>query len=118
MTWSLLSARSPAASLSPRTRMDAASDSRGVRHPNGFGELTRIYVMPAQHGKGIGFQLLSAGLVWLRKLAVATLVVAVERLNLIGRSFYERNGFSEQSAQTDEMFGHHLETVMYRREVG
>ena len=88
-----------------------------VRHPDGLGELTRIYVLPSRHGEGFGFHLLQAGLSWLRGQGVRTLVVAVEEQNPSGRRFYERNGFTEHRTQTDEMFGHELATVVYRRAV-
>lgn len=86
-----------------------------MRHSTEVGELTRIYVLPEHHGHGFGFRLLQEGLDWLKGQGIKTLVVTVEELNPIGRSFYERNGFNQASTETQDLFGHELSTVLYRR---
>lgn len=88
-----------------------------VQHSADLGELTRIYVLPAHHGEGVGFRLFQEGLVWLHDLGVQTLMVEVEELNPIGRRFYERNGFKEIGKTTQDIFGHPLSTVRYQRGV-
>lgn len=88
-----------------------------VQHSAELGELTRIYVLPAHHGQGVGFRLFQEGLAWLHDLGVQTLLVDVEELNPLGRRFYERNGFKEIGKTTQDIFGHSLSTVRYQRGV-
>lgn len=57
------------------------------------GELYRIYLRPAFWGKRIGDRLLAQGEAWLREQGCAGYGLFVLSENLIGRRFYERQGF-------------------------
>lgn len=88
-----------------------------IRVSDTAGELTRIYVLPMHQGKGHGAALLEAGLAWLRDLGLTELIVSVEQDNPIGRAFYERNEFEETGISTQQIYGHELSTVLYKRSV-
>jgi ribosomal protein S18 acetylase RimI-like enzyme len=80
-------------------------------------ELTRIYVLPARQRGGIGTRLLNAGLAEFAEEGLTCLTVLVERDNRIGRRFYEKSGFGEPRAQSQEVRGYVLDLVEYRRPI-
>lgn len=78
------------------------------------GELTRIYVLPEWQGKGIGKRMLDQGVSALKQAGADCLFVTVERDNLIGRGFYEKQGFYQAREFTYELAGLELPMVEYR----
>jgi len=71
-------------------------------------ELTRIYVLPGEQRRGIGTRLLEAALP-----AAGRIRVEVEHLNVRGRRFYERSGFTQVGERAVDVFGHPLVISVY-----
>ena len=88
-----------------------------VRRSDESAELTRIYVLPAQHNRGLGSRLLEAGLHRLKTMGGRLLTVAVERENAVGRRFYQRQGFAEVGERRVELHGHSLALVEFHRPI-
>ena len=78
------------------------------------GELPRIYVLPEWQKKGIGSLLLQEGLFALKQAGAVHLFVTVEKDNLIGRRFYEKQGFTQSREFMYELAGLELPMVEYR----
>jgi ribosomal protein S18 acetylase RimI-like enzyme len=78
------------------------------------GELSRIYVLPEWQRKGVGSLLLERGLAALQQEGVGFLYVVVERDNLIGRGFYEKQGFNQVREFTVDLAGQNLPMLEYR----
>jgi len=79
----------------------------------GVAELSRIYVLPNEQGKGIGWALLVEALACARTGGVGEVWVAVARDNGRARTFYERNGFMRVEIRTVDLFGFSLEEATY-----
>jgi len=88
-----------------------------VRRSDESAELTRIYVLPAEHNRSIGSRLLEAGVTRLKTLGVGRLTVAVEQKNAVGRRFFQRKGFSEVSQRRIDLQGHALALVECHRPI-
>jgi ribosomal protein S18 acetylase RimI-like enzyme len=88
-----------------------------VRRSEQSAELTRIYVLPDRQRSGVGMRLLDAGLAELAGEGLKYLTVQVERDNRDGRRFYERAGFTEPRELTQDVQGHALALVEYRRPI-
>ena len=85
------------------------ADFHPVSGRDGEVELAAIYVLPGMQGRGIGTQLLKAGL---DKLTSARNVrLRVERNNHPARRFYERHGFTEVGEHREQLFGHDFHEV-------
>ena len=81
-------------------------------------ELTRIYVLPDSQRRGIGMQLLHAGLREFGAEGLKHLTVEVERDNGNGRRFYERAGFCADGAEEPfDVDGVAVPEVRYVREL-
>jgi len=99
------------------SRGDVIGFAQFVRRSAESVELTRIYVLPDRQRRGIGRQLLEAGLTEFAVEGLKHLTVEVERDNGPGRRFYERAGFAEPRELTRDVQGYVLALVEYRRPV-
>ncbi|MFC0559200.1 GNAT family N-acetyltransferase [Halalkalibacter alkalisediminis] len=70
--------------------------------------LGAIYIYPKEQGKGIGSELLVAGIKELQ--SVSKIYVEVENGNETGEAFYQAKGFSLLEEYDDDFFGHILKT--------
>jgi ribosomal protein S18 acetylase RimI-like enzyme len=75
----------------------------------GDAELSAIYLCPDYQGKGIGTDLLQAGISHLS--AVKAIYINVEKENKVGLAFYRAKGFVVVSEFDDDFDGHILKTV-------
>lgn len=73
--------------------------------------LLRIYVLPEFQNRGVGSELLSAGLAKLKDFGVGKLTVDVERDNQIGRRFYRQRSFEEVGESVADVGGHRVALV-------
>ena len=80
-------------------------------------ELTRIYVLPDAQRRGIGADLVNAGVATFAEEGLKRLTVSVEEDNVVGRRFYEKMGFAEPRELTHEVQGYSLRLVEYRRPI-
>jgi ribosomal protein S18 acetylase RimI-like enzyme len=96
---------------------DVIGFAQFVRRSAEWVELTRIYVSPASQRRGVGMQLLDAGLTEFAGEGLRHLTVEVERDNGNGRRFYERARFGEPRELTREVQGFPLALVEYRRPI-
>lgn len=77
------------------------------RREPGDAELMRIYALPQCQGRGLGRQLIQAGLAALQtESPVERLFVQVERENQIGRRAYTGLGFTFVREYEENLFGH------------
>lgn len=84
-----------------------------LREEEKSGELSRIYVQPEWQRVGVGGRLLAEGLAALAREGVERILVVVEKNNIIGRSFYEKNGFRQSREFSAELPGQKLCLVEY-----
>lgn len=71
-------------------------------------------MLPEWQRKGVGSLLLERGLAALQQEGVGFLYVVVERDNLIGRGFYEKQGFNQVREFTVDLAGQNLPMLEYR----
>ncbi|MCW2999101.1 MAG: GCN5-related N-acetyltransferase [Solirubrobacterales bacterium] len=89
--------------------------SREDEAPADEGELLALYVDPPAQGAGVGTALLAEATQELRATAHATAVLRVLRDNGLGRTFYERHGWSlVPDSDATHPWGVH---VLYRRDL-
>lgn len=69
-----------------------------VHRPDGFGELARIYVLPAYQRHGLGRAMLAQGASDLRRAGIEVCFVSVEVDNSGALAFYRRFGFRRNRA--------------------
>lgn len=91
----------------------AEKDEKVIGFANAFqkaetAELSAIYIYPDYQGEGIGTQLLGRLLDHLKP--VVRLNVEVEKGNISGEKFYEKNDFQLLEEYEDDLFGHPLQT--------
>lgn len=78
---------------------------------DGDAELTAMYILPAYQKSGYGQTLFQVAL---SKLADAKqLFVYVDNQNVIGKNFYEKQGFQLQNIFSESFGGHPVETAEY-----
>jgi ribosomal protein S18 acetylase RimI-like enzyme len=84
--------------------------------PAGAGELAAIYLLPGSWGKGLGRELMTAGLSALRDAAFDEATLWVLDTNSRARRFYEAAGWHADGAvKQDDGRGFVLNEVRYRR---
>lgn len=84
-----------------------------VIRENGRGELTRIYVLPEYQRQGIGSRMLKEGIASFVKRGVEEAFVDVEKDNIKGINFYEREGFQRTRELSFELPGQNLKLLEY-----
>jgi ribosomal protein S18 acetylase RimI-like enzyme len=58
-------------------------------------ELSKVYLLPGQHGSGVASALMDATIDAARERGVASVWLGVNKLNVRANRFYERSGFAE-----------------------
>ena len=63
-------------------------------------ELSKLYVLPAQHGAGVAAALVEAAIVSARERGAAGMWLGVNQLNARANAFYEKHGFAVVGEKT------------------
>lgn len=79
--------------------------------------VSRIYVLPAHWGEGIGTALLSRLFDTFRSDGYESVWLSVWAENDIGRSFYDTHGFRIEENRTTELAGQEIEEIVLVREI-
>jgi len=77
------------------------------------GEVSALYVLPGQHGRGVGRRLLAEVAAHLREQGLLALTIAVLAANAPARGFYRALGGVEVATEVTEEAGHELPQVVY-----
>jgi len=70
------------------------SDVRSSVSTRPTAELSKVYLLPGEHGSGVASALMDATIEAARERGVASVWLGVNKLNLRANRFYERSGFA------------------------
>lgn len=78
---------------------------------DGDAELTAMYILPTHQQNGYGQKLFQAAIASLAE--AKQLFVYVDNQNIIGKNFYEKQGFQLLATFSESFNGHPVETAEY-----